>query len=382
MIPTYERIKSGFYLRERNGYTQKPPFVSPMPYRVWGGTDVITDNWYPPDPSVWFQPYVTPWIGNSSADSLVAQASAKAYDDLLSKVKGESSAMLAVNVVERTQSFQMIAKRAGDLFSAYKAMRSLDLKGFLKVVGFKQRKAARKNQWVRVGKNGRQYTLPATKVESDGRALRARAKDAGSMWLEYWFGWKPLISDIQASIDIVTGIAPTEFQRHFSGRGSTTDLNTETWRYPWAQGHTTIGRKFSVRVSCTVRVTNSDALNANKLGLVNAATVAWEVIPFSFLVDWFLPVSKYLESITAQVGLNITDVQMTQKKYAHFDQTNNGGGRFTSHVSEVNHFERFILGGLPTPGLFDRKGTALTSASRAATAISLLVGLLKRSPLH
>lgn len=382
MTPTYERIKSGFYLREKNGFVQKPPYISPLPYRVWGGTDVIKDNEYPPDPSVWQQPYATPWIGNPSADSLAAEAYAKAYDDLLSKIKGESSAMLVVNILERAQSFDMIAKRARDLFLAYDAMRSLDLKGFLKVVGFGRRNVGRKNQWVRSGRDGSNYTILATKVESDSYALRAKLRSAGSMWLEYWFGWKPLIGDIQASLDILTGIAPTQLRRSFSGRGSTTDLSTERWSYPWGYGHTTVGRKFSVIVSCTVRVTDPDALNANKLGLINAATVAWEVVPWSFLVDWFFPVSKYLESLTALIGLDVSNVQVARKKYAHIDQASNGGGRFTSHVSTVNFFEREILSALPTPGLFDRKGTAVTSLSRAATAVSLLLGFLKRSPLH
>lgn len=35
---------------------------------------------------------------------------------------------------------------------------------------------------------------------------------------------------------------------------------------------------------------------ARSLGLANPAAVAWEVVPYSFVVDWFLPVGSYLSA--------------------------------------------------------------------------------------
>jgi hypothetical protein len=43
------------------------------------------------------------------------------------------------------------------------------------------------------------------------------------------------------------------------------------------------------------------------MGVVNPLSIAWEVIPFSFVVDWFIPVGQVLEACTATMGLSFVD---------------------------------------------------------------------------
>lgn len=38
------------------------------------------------------------------------------------------------------------------------------------------------------------------------------------------------------------------------------------------------------------------------LGLTNPASVAWELVPFSFVVDWFAPVGDWLNALDATLG--------------------------------------------------------------------------------
>lgn len=45
--------------------------------------------------------------------------------------------------------------------------------------------------------------------------------------------------------------------------------------------------------------------SAQSLGLLDPLTLAWELIPFSFVVDWFLPVGTYLSQLTALNGLTL-----------------------------------------------------------------------------
>lgn len=134
-----------------------------------------------------------------------------------------------------------------------------------------------------------------------------------------------------------------------------------------------------VKFTCNVDVKNADLFKANQLGLINPATVAWEVVPFSFLVDWFLPVSRFLESQTDTLGLSITRIVKSELVRGQFTQYLSSPERAYSHVSNGYQFRRSILGTLPVPGLLDRRGTAIQSATRAATAISLLTGFLKTS---
>lgn len=41
----------------------------------------------------------------------------------------------------------------------------------------------------------------------------------------------------------------------------------------------------------------------SELGLINPAEIAWEIMPWSFVVDWFLPVQSWIESLSSQIGL-------------------------------------------------------------------------------
>lgn len=41
----------------------------------------------------------------------------------------------------------------------------------------------------------------------------------------------------------------------------------------------------------------------NNLGLTNPLAIAWEVVPFSFVVDWFLPIGNFLSALTAPIGV-------------------------------------------------------------------------------
>lgn len=384
MYPRYKRIKSGFLLYEKNGYVQSVPYRRALPYRVWGGRDVITDNMYPPDPSSWLQPQAAVWINDETGTSKKSRSYAKAYDQFVSRVKGEANAMLAVNIAERKQSFDMIHKRGLQLLECVRSLRKGDISGFLKASGFTKRKRRNRNQWVRTGK-GRTYTLDHSQVQRDEYAFQKRAKTGGSLWLEYWFGWKPLIGDIFSSVEVLQGQPPTTYRRNFSGSGSMVDSWATFYQFPdgYSFNRQTFLREVRSRVFATVDIENSDLFKANQLGLVNPATVAWELVPFSFLVDWFLPVSKFLDSYTDLLGLKVSNCFVSTKSKVTF--TSNGRSldtpfnRIYSTVSNAYEFTREVVGALPIPGLLDRRGTAIQSWSRAATSISLLTAFMQRT---
>lgn len=367
-------LRAPFKVRQVSGYVQSVPYKTPLPCNIWGGYDAIYDREYPPNPLNWSKPYVMVYI-NTQGEALASEAYAKAYDRLIAQAKGEASAMLAVNVAERKQSFEMIAKRATQILGAYRSLKSLDLKGFLKQLGFSRRKTRQQTQWVRVGK-GRTYSISAKKVDKDEYALQKRAKSAGSLWLEYWFGWSPLISDIHASVDILQGVSPAAVRRTFRSSGSANSYNLLSKD---AYGFSDVRLDVRVGFVANIDITNPDLLKANRLGLINPATVAWELIPFSFLVDWFIPVSKFLESYTDTLGFRLSRISSSKRITGKFRQVISHPQRVHNNDSNGYLFVRSIPATLPVPGLFDRKGTAIQSATRAATAVSLLTGFLQRS---
>lgn len=360
---------------------QPKPYVSPLPYTTYGATL----NGFPGQASTEgeFSCASLSTIQGYSADGSAAAklAQAKAYDKIVGKLKGEASAMLAVNIAERKQAFHMIADRATQLLTGARQLRRGNLTGMLKTFGFKLNRQKRGKAWVRQGKS-RTYSISQSQVSKDEFALRRKVKSAGSLWLEYWFGWKPLVSDVYAATNVLQDVNLDLFNVFTaSGNGSYSLVKNEPWYYQskWWVSNLNLQASFGCRYRVKANVSSPNSLKANQLGLTNPATVAWELIPFSFLVDWFLPVSRFLESYTDLVGFTIKEVQLTTKRTAtrSFVETSPWG--FTNQNETAFQHRRQILGSLPTPGMLDRAGNGIASLSRAATAIALLSGYFKTS---
>lgn len=141
-------------------------------------------------------------------------------------------------------------------------------------------------------------------------------------WLEYRYGWLPLYGTVYGALDHLwkQGRNPQGFILKASGyatqRVSRTNASSARgWGSPSASfdggvGQSSLGwdvkdeESADYRTRCTVyyRIINETLINAQSLGLTNPALVAWELVPLSFVVDWFVNVSDVLGSIDAFVG--------------------------------------------------------------------------------
>lgn len=155
-------------------------------------------------------------------------------------------------------------------------------------------------------------------VPANVKSLPA-SKRLANGWLELEFGWKPLISDVYGSIDAyrsrqVTGVLINGYASNGvkAGRG-------------WSQsGH--VGRASTKTYG---NVVNPSLRTLNQLGLANPLLLAWQILPYSFVVDWFLPISNILAYLSAGAGLSsVTECSTYESGYiAVWSQ---GGGTFGS----------------------------------------------------
>jgi hypothetical protein len=86
----------------------------------------------------------------------------------------------------------------------------------------------------------------------------------------------------------------------------------------------------------------------------NPAQIAWELVPYSFVLDWALPIGDYLSALDALTGVSNVIGSVTTKKRYRFDieaipdGTHNairpGKGERSSH-------SRSVLGTIPMPAL-------------------------------
>jgi hypothetical protein len=63
------------------------------------------------------------------------------------------------------------------------------------------------------------------------------------------------------------------------------------------------------RVKCVIhaKVKSESLTRLKQLGLANPAAIAWELVPFSFVFDWFVPVGEFLNAVTGTFGLEFHD---------------------------------------------------------------------------
>lgn len=112
---------------------------------------------------------------------------------------------------------------------------------------------------------------------------------ASSQWLSLRYGWLPLLSDAYSATeayDVLTKAADLATVKVRS-------TNTFTVAQP-SQAQPELNRSFVVRTQTILRTDVRRSVLAS-LGFEDPLLLAWELLPFSFVVDWVYDVGSYLE---------------------------------------------------------------------------------------
>jgi hypothetical protein len=149
------------------------------------------------------------------------------------------------------------------------------------------------------------------------KSVQGRDDFAANAWLEMTYGWTPLLSDIDnAAHDLALGweANPADVFVHGSGRdersGECHLVNS------YLNNHIDFHvRTQSVRVgySCAFSVTDKGWRTASAIGITNPLEIAWELLPYSFVVDWFVPIGDWVSSLDALLGIEFVHGSRTQK---------------------------------------------------------------------
>lgn len=174
---------------------------------------------------------------------------------------------LAVTAGEARHSISMIAHSARSIAESYRALRRGRVKAALKHLGVK----------------------PRSSIVRDVQ-LRLRSGSANA-WLSLTYGWTPLCID---AANAAEALAAMNYRRSKDSLTFTRKLQGSVWGT--SGGFSAIGECFrSKRVKVTLTKHES---TLSELGFTRPESVAWELLPFSFVVDWFLPIGNWLEALT------------------------------------------------------------------------------------
>jgi hypothetical protein len=127
-------------------------------------------------------------------------------------------------------------------------------------------------------------------------------------WLAHQYGWKPLLQDVYNSCETVRR-AWGEQGELFTVKASASHELPEKVRKarPFAHGPeiswSAHERRAKGNAALVYGVDSQLASSLSQLGITNPLSLAWELLPYSFVVDWFIPIGTFLENLDYARGL-------------------------------------------------------------------------------
>lgn len=348
------------FWREQQRYRQKRPYNLPLKYSIQTRISNVTQmgfNSY--DAAGSFNSNIAPFTLQDSVSGdpylssflLIRDRARNVALKKFNDKRGEKAA-LGVALGEAHQSIGMVAQRGLQIASAIRACLRFRFGEVAEILG-----VTRHPKWHKLSRSGK---------------LKSEANAAASNWLEFSFGWKPLCSDMYTALDVLK--APINYQSPVRVSGKFNDTVTIGAVGPGQQY-----AKHTCKARCTIgavlTVENPNMDLANRLGLTNPFMVVYELIPWSFVLNWLVNVEEYLGQFNQYLGVTVTspffsDSFVDDVVVAH--QHWSGNPNFAISGTSYGASMMRSIGSLPSVRLGIRPVGRL-SVGRALNAISLLV---------
>lgn len=200
----------------------------------------------------------------------------------------DQSVNLAQAFAERKQAASMFADFGTRILKARKALKRADVGGIFKAL------------------TGDRNPPKGWKRKFSPTA----AQLAGDNWLAWQYGIRPLISDIKGSVEEI-----------YKVRSVQPLIRRVTHKVRKAQSFTsggTVSTQWSKKASIVCNAefdsgASSFDQTAQRLGLTDPIMLAWELIPYSFVIDWFLNVGSFIHAAGTVSGLKRVGISVTTR---------------------------------------------------------------------
>lgn len=331
--------------------------LHPLPYRVFAGSHRVNDFDMmlvePASPTFTYQ-----YSGKANPGNMTYYWATETSGGV--RVPSVSANLINQATTEALNNLQDIKTNA--LVSIAEARQSIDL------VATTVSKIIRSYKYARRGKWGQASNILL------GRSIRKNSSASVRGWLTWQFAVMPMLADIQGAFSLAhQGLrdAPVVTGRRYVSRPyglPGKPFGCKDWR---TDGRCEVGVEVCIRAKL-----NSPVISLlGQMGLYNPFAVAWELLPYSFVIDWLIPIGNALEALTATQGIEFYDGYINRKTVTDFtwsgysSSRNKVSGRSPSgHVQNVCQY-RTTLVSFPTPRLYIKSPF---STSHVISAIALV----------
>lgn len=190
---------------------------------------------------------------------------------------------------------------------------------------------------------------------------RSNPRDWGSLWLEWTYGWKPLAKDLYGSMENM--ILASKQGSGVSGhpiKVTATEVGDERVIKSYDAVNGTeldklIFSKYQSRIVAFYVLTTGGLNSVANYTSLNPVSITWELIPYSFVVDWFINVGGYLRNLESGLLYNSDfSYGYRSQRYTKSEVHEVAGGNaaysaVATGSSLTRGFNRFVLTGSPLP---------------------------------
>jgi len=270
------------------------------------------------------------------------------------------------SIAEMGKTMDTIASRANKLADMIRAVKSKDPAKIAEVFG----KPFGNPMYKYHGSKNRSFGS----YEFDPRKA---SKSEADLWLELQYGWKPICSDISGAIkDIGNRQKSRSANQSFSYTQNKSSVTFSTIAGQVFKNTTVLSRKMKTTVI-------KPGSQVGDYGLDDLPGILYEVTPYSFVVDWFIPIGDYLQGVHdafdgAEYGASCVTIKesrrtewiksLVENEYSDI-VVKGGSGFFSTSFS----FSR-VPGPLPFPPLPEPKAfSESANLSHVLSALALCV---------
>lgn len=303
--------------------------------------------------------YVPPYEAEQKTTSDAAIAR------LFSRAKGAEFSM-PIFFGEARETLNMVLGTARHLAGAYRSLRRGDLIGAhahlrMEVPSAKQRRFFERG----FGKDARGA--------------------AANHWLAMQYGWMPLLADVKNAAEQLGEFVTNDEKftgrvtsRHEYVRFEDTVATIEVSPLGTARRQSTV--RESYRYTWLFKPTELN--NLGSLGLLNPFSVAWELVPLSFVVDWMFPIGRYLEHLDVplrfqHLGGTSGYARLVDSTYSDF-KWNGAQGVGVAYKDQYLRVSRDKLNSIPSLGLSSIRWDPNLGVARTLSGLALASQAFKR----
>lgn len=243
---------------------------------------------------------------------------------------------------EAKSSLAMIALRANQLYKIFKYAKNLNVKGIMHMLKTSKRPTS-------------------------------RIKGANDLLLEYRFGWLPLVNDIHDACLALNSPNKARNSIITTSASNTESYETTERRTNYGVNEVSIHKELEQKVYLTYELKNPNGTLKERFGIDDPVKVAYELLPLSFVLDWFLPIGDFLTALNMSTNTVYLHGCFVHKVTSVVTSTNKSNSSFKplgTASSKGITFRRSIIANAPLslPRIQEPR-----SLGKAITAVQLIL---------